>query len=182
LLRESVTVSVSAHDRWAMGYARHHLGLLALTQGEVAEAHFLQHEAAEIFAALGERHAHGLALASLGDAALALGDEAAARRAFADALRLAVEAQILPVGGHALLGFARLYLHDDRLMDACTLLVVVGQHPAVDHAVRARAEELRAEIVAKLPLSVRSPAEDSARADALGQLMAQIYASTHEQH
>jgi predicted ATPase/transcriptional regulator with XRE-family HTH domain/Tfp pilus assembly protein PilF len=182
LLRESVAVSVSAHDRWAMGYALHHLGLLALTQGEVAEAHFLQHEAAEIFAALGERHAHGLALASLGDAALALGDEAAARRAFADALRLAVEAQILPVGGHALLAVARLYLHDDRLMDACTLLVVVGQHPAVDHAVRSRAEELRAEIVAKLPVSVRSAAEDSARADALGQLMAQVYASTHEQH
>jgi predicted ATPase/transcriptional regulator with XRE-family HTH domain len=181
LLRESVTVSGSAHDRWGMGYALHHLGLLALAQGEVTEAHFLQHEAAEIFAALGERRAYGLALASLGDAALALGDAAAARRAFADVLRLAVEAYILPVGAHALLGVARLYLRDDRLIDAYTLLVVIGQHPVVDHAVRARAEELRAEIVAQLPVSVRSAAEDRARTDSLERLMAQVHDSTQEQ-
>jgi predicted ATPase/DNA-binding XRE family transcriptional regulator len=175
LLRESVTVSASAHDRWGMGNALHHLGLLALAQGEVTEAHFLQHEAAEIFAALGEPHAYGLALASLGDAALALGDAAAARRAFADALRLAVEAQILPVGGHALLGVARLYLRDERLMDAYTLLVVICQHPAVEHAVRARAEELRAGLAAQLPLPSRSAAENRARTDSLERLMAQVH-------
>jgi hypothetical protein len=164
-----------------MGYALHHLGLLALAQGEGAEAHFLQHEAAEIFAALGERHAYGLALASLGDAALAQGDAEAARRVFADALRLAVEAHIPPVGAHALLGVARLYLRDDRLMDAYTLLVVISQHPAVEHAVRARAEELRAEIAAQLPASSRSAAEDRARTDSVEYLMTQIHVSTPEQ-
>jgi hypothetical protein len=44
LLHESVSVSASVRDRWGMGYALHHLGLLALAQGDASEAHYLARE------------------------------------------------------------------------------------------------------------------------------------------
>ena len=76
---------------------------------------------ADIFAALGERRAQRLALASLGDAALALHDAAAAGQAFIEALRIAAEAQILPLGLHALLGVAALHVRNHHPADAYVL-------------------------------------------------------------
>jgi predicted ATPase/transcriptional regulator with XRE-family HTH domain len=174
LLEESVAVSARAHDRWGMGCALHHLGMLALAQGEATEAQYLTREAADLFAALSDQRAYGLALASLGDTALALDDAAAARQAFTDALRLAVEDDILPVRWHALLGVATLHARDHRLVDAYALVLVIGQHPALDHAVRTRTEQLRAEIATILPAPARRAATDQARRFSLEQLMIQV--------
>jgi hypothetical protein len=181
LLQESVTVSRSARDQWGMGNALHHLGLLALAQGDAAEAQELQREAADLFAQVGEQRAHGLALARLGEAALALDDAIVAGEAFHQALLIAAQARIPPLGLQALLGMAGLYERDHRLIDAYTLLAVVSRQSASDYPTRAAAETRRADLAARLSAPDRQIAEEQARSCSVEQLFSRAISAASSQ-
>jgi predicted ATPase/DNA-binding NarL/FixJ family response regulator/DNA-binding XRE family transcriptional regulator len=149
-LQECLRISSANRDRWSVGFALLHLGLVALAEREIAEARYLCAESIEVFRDLGDRWSLGLSLIAAGQVAAADDDPRAARRAFLEAAQLARETGLIPIGMDAAFGIANLLAWAGRPEAALELLDYVDTNEATDARTRASASALRASLAPRL--------------------------------
>jgi thioredoxin-like negative regulator of GroEL len=87
-----------------------------------------------------------VALIHLGNVACALGDYAAAREKFQEALRLSAPRSDEPIMLRALVGLARLYAETGQTDRAAQLLAQIMPHPVLEKEYRDRAEQMMAQL------------------------------------
>jgi predicted ATPase/DNA-binding SARP family transcriptional activator len=151
LCQDSLTLSSRTGDRRAQAFARHNLGVIA--------AHLERYEdaAREHRASLALRRADGdqwgisVSLIQLGGLARQTGARDEAEGCLLIALRIAMEARVLPVALEALIELAALAADEGRPDRARAILAPVIAHPALNHSGRDHAERLFAEVDRQIP-------------------------------
>jgi tetratricopeptide (TPR) repeat protein len=153
MLRESLEISLTVGDRWAIATALNHLGSVTLLQGEEIqhmETQNLLREGVVMFRELGERWSMARALNNLGILACLREDYPEARRAFFEAFTTAMETQTLPIALDALVGLTVVQAREGVAEPALEWVTHILQHPASTQEAKDRAEQLRAELEARL--------------------------------
>jgi predicted ATPase/transcriptional regulator with XRE-family HTH domain len=140
-------LAAALNNPWASGSAALQLGLIGLAQGDPTAARDLVAESVAIFAALGEPWSHIRALIANGWVAGALDQRDEARRCFEQALARARALQLAPLVCSAQFGLAHL-IQDEAPAAALAFLEQVVDHPAAEHAIRARARALHRALLA----------------------------------
>ena len=95
-----------------------------------------------LYREIGDRGGLAAALTGLGQVALGQADQALARQRFAEALRLATEARLVPYTLATLVGVAQLLMESGQPRRGVQLLAATLQHPASDRETRERAQHL----------------------------------------
>lgn len=150
-LLESLLLRKKNGNRWGMVYALSNLGLVSESMHDFQEAQRYHKESAAIAAEIGDRWQLTLNLNNLGFTLLALEEMEEARQCFTDALRGAVELQLMDAILEALTGFASLMAGTDD-EGALELVTCVLQHETMlTHKPKERAEKLLDELRARLP-------------------------------
>ncbi len=157
-LEEGLMLCTQAGDRWGMGTAYRHLGLLALAQGRLLEAEALIHKSLDLFDGFISGWDVAQSLVYLGQTVAAAGDTSRARLIYVKTIRVAMEAQAIPLVHDALVGLADLQAGTGEPEQALSLALCVLSHPASLHEARARAENLR---IAQEALLSRQRAESA---------------------
>ena len=148
--QESLALCLQVGDRWGIGTANRMLGLAALAQGNIPEAQALIRRSLDIFSEFVTGWDVVQSLVCLAEVALAAGDVPEARRVYLDALRMAVEAQAMPLALDALLGLAYLQAQAGEAEQSLEMLLCVSHHTASTAEAKDRAEHLRAELEGQL--------------------------------
>lgn len=157
-LEESLALTTQMGDRWGMGTAYRNLAAVVLAQGEVAEARSLLHKSLEFFRELDLRWDIARSLVLLGDAAAATNALDAARKQYAEAIRLAEASQLRPITLDAMLSLARLNARAGDIARAAELARTVGDHPASTGEAKEASARLRAELQAGGASDIRTEA------------------------
>jgi predicted ATPase/transcriptional regulator with XRE-family HTH domain len=144
--QESLALCLQVGDRWGIGTAYRMLGLAALAQGNIPEAQALIRRSLDILSEFVTGWDVVQSLVYLAEAALAAGDVPEARRIFLDALRMAVEAQAMPLALDALLGLAYLQAQAGEAEQSLEMLICVSHHTASTQEAKDRAEHLRVQL------------------------------------
>jgi len=100
---------------------------------------------------LGFRRGIAISLNHLGDVALALGDIAAAKQHFYEALQTAIDLRATPLALDSLVGWAACLARAGETGRAVELLQVTLSHAASGQEARDRARQLLAELKSPLP-------------------------------
>jgi CO dehydrogenase nickel-insertion accessory protein CooC1 len=108
-------------------------------------------ESIALFKEIGEQGSLAQTLTHMGSAVLKAGDKVAARKCFLDALSIAREMQTLPVLLDALMGEAEIQALDGATESAVEILMAVIQNPSSSLATKTRAEELRSDLISRIP-------------------------------
>jgi predicted ATPase/transcriptional regulator with XRE-family HTH domain len=107
-MHESIALCEEAKNRWGMGTAYRYLGVATMAEGRFKEAQDHLRKSLEVF---GE-HIVGWDIARtlsyLGEATMLAGNLSEAREIYMNALRLSVDAKIIPIALDSLLGLARI--------------------------------------------------------------------------
>jgi tetratricopeptide (TPR) repeat protein len=144
-------------DRWGMGTAYRHLGLLALAQGRFVDAQSLIRKSLDLFAGFIAGWDVVRSLVYLGETMAAAGDPSAARRIFLDALRQAVEVRTYSLALEALIELAYLEARAGDAGQALEMSKCVLLHSASTREAKDRAEQLCAQLESQLtPQQVES--------------------------
>jgi len=149
-LEESVELSISVGDRWALGFAYRGLGIIAQAQGEHAKAVGMFRKGLDTFTEIGARQDVARALADMSRSVFALGNDTEAERGWRESLRTAMETRGIFIALEALVGLASLHAKHSDMEHALELLMIVLNHPVITHETRKRAAQLRVQLETKL--------------------------------
>jgi predicted ATPase/transcriptional regulator with XRE-family HTH domain len=150
-LSEALELSRGLEDRYSIATALDGLGLVKTAQGQYDDARSLLQESIALFKEIGEQGSLAQTLTHMGSAVLKAGDKVAARKCFLDALSIAREMQTLPVLLDALMGEAEIQALDGATESAVEILMAVIQNPSSSLATKTRAEELRSDLISRIP-------------------------------
>jgi len=149
-LEESIELSISVGDRWALGFAYRGLGIIAQVQGEHAKAVGMFRKGLDTFTEIGVRQDVARALADMSRSVLALGNDAEAERGWRESLRIAMETGGIFIALEALVGLASLQAKHGDIEHALELVLIVLDHPVITHETRKRATQLRDQLEGQL--------------------------------
>jgi predicted ATPase/DNA-binding XRE family transcriptional regulator len=150
-LSEALELSRELEDRYSIATALDGLGLVKTAQGQYDDAQSLLQESIALFKEIGEQGSLAQALTHMGSAMLKVGDHVAARSYFLDALSIAREMQTLPVLLEALVGEAEIQTLDGAVESALEIVLAVSRNSSSALATKTRAEELRADLISRIP-------------------------------
>jgi predicted ATPase/DNA-binding CsgD family transcriptional regulator len=151
-------------DPQGMAVALAEQGGAALLAGAPAEAARRYERSLAIYRYLGDQGGHAAALDGLGRAHLALGARASARAALAQALRITVVINFIPLQLRVLVSIAELLIAAGDRVQGFALVQLVARHPAADSVATRRAQALLLSAGATLtPLALDGGAEDLER-------------------
>ncbi len=139
--QESLSIRKALADRRGQALCYRYLGETAQAKGEIEEAQKNLEESLAIFRSIGSQDETSATLSSLGDLAIAQNDAEKAQRYFVQSLENARAVEAAPRMLPAILGLARLFVHDDP-KEAARIAMVVRNHPAVDKQSSRRADDL----------------------------------------
>lgn len=142
-LEESVTLAEGLNDRWGLGTAYRHLGLVELSAGRIAVAR--EHLNRSLALYQGYVTGYDLIYTNLylGECAAAERDDAEAERIYLESIRAASATQVDALAQEAAAGLAALRLRQGRADEARRLADAVLAHPATTCEVAARAADVR---------------------------------------
>ena len=150
VLEESLEITRRLNDRWGIGNTLNYLGLLAFARGEYERAEYLLRESVALFDEDGDQILHASTLTDLGHILIERDAEREARRAFQQALQIAVRIQTIPIALSALVGIVTLYARQGMIERAFTLAAHSLGHPASSQQTKDRAEHLCQELEKQL--------------------------------
>lgn len=174
-MQESIALSEQTKNRWGKGTAYRYLGLTAMAEGQydAAQSHFQR--SLEIFGEYVEGWDIAQSLTYLGDATLMLGDLAQAEEIYLKALRLAKEAQSLPLMLEALAGLALFAVRSGKYEQAWKFSHIVLSHQSTTQNVKDRAIQIRGEAEDKMSseqiLTLTAKASDLSMEDVANSLI-----------
>ncbi len=148
--QESLTYFAESGTLHMAAWVRIHQSRIALARGDAQEAASLADLALSVIDPEAEPWGQSVAYYCLGEAALALGDRAAARDHLRSAVEIAARCQSVMLLTRFLIGVARLWAQAGRAEEAIELLACVQDHPATWHEARERAAELAGTIAEDL--------------------------------
>jgi predicted ATPase len=157
LSRESLAIGRAVGDHWTIAIALNHLGLVAFTHGEAMFAQALFQQSRTLFSETGDRWSVAQTSKHLGLVAFTLGDYAQAQQNYAQALRISMEVDTIPVALDALLGMATVLAADGEPEQALEIVAQVLTHPATGKPVHQRAMRLRDEVTQSHPRIIPPP-------------------------
>ena len=136
-LQESLELCQSSNNRWGMGTAYRHLGLVAKAQGNLAEAEAFFHKSLETFGDYIIGWDISQTLIFLGETVALMGDHPKARDLLLTALRLARDIHSAQLMLEAIAGLASLEIRLDpeRIIG---WLLLIKDHPAAKQDVKDR--------------------------------------------
>jgi len=141
-MRESISRCKQTKNRWGLGIAYRYLGTLEMAEGQYTEAEACFQKCLEIFSEYPEGWDLAMTLTYLGEAKMMLGNFDEAQKNYRDALRLALQANAIPVALDALLGVAQLYGNTGKTEYAFELSYCALNHPLRTQETRERANQL----------------------------------------
>ena len=150
-LSDSLELSRGLEDRYSIATALDGLGQVKTAQGQYDEAQSSLQESIALFKEIGEHGSLAQTLTHMGFALLRAGDKVAARTYFWDALSIAREMQTLPVLLEALVGEAEIQILEGVIESALEIVMTVGQNSSSSLATKTRAEQLRSDLISRLP-------------------------------
>ena len=149
ILRESLTLTQEIGYRHGIGNALDGLGLVVqISNPQDARALFAS--SCAMYREIGDLQSLSRALTHQGYNSLALNDWDDAQNAFVQVMRLTRDGGYLPFSLDALVGLATIWAKNSNDERALELVSHVLQHSAATHDAKSRAEQLRAEIEARL--------------------------------
>jgi tetratricopeptide (TPR) repeat protein len=157
LSRQALELTRATGDRFMIALS---LGNLAQMATDPSEARRLYEESIALYREFGDQWSLTRALITYGYACAAWGDEAQAGQHFLEALNIALTAQLQVAVLDALIAIAGWKASQEIDGASLTIVTHVLQHPAATHDARARAERLRAVLVAQLTPEQVGAAED----------------------
>jgi len=163
-------------DRRGMATALLGLGRVALREGRHADARGLFERSLAILRHVGAQVDTGMALDGLAAVDGAAGDYDEARRCLCEALELALASASEPLLLTVLTSAARLLLSTEKAMWGAEALVLVQQHPAVDHEMSERAAKLRQQYERELAPEIMASAVRRRQRGTLRQFTPQLQA------
>jgi tetratricopeptide (TPR) repeat protein len=191
--RQSYEESLALFKRvgvlWAVGRLHSHLGDVALAAGDYEEAREHHRGALAAYQDVGvywveEAVAWGgcwgvaVSLQTLGDIALAMGDDREARQRYRRALEMAIDDPHLELRLHVMLGSARWLAREGKVERAVELAALARHHPASVEETKEKAGALLDELRTGLPPDAYAAAEERGRTldleDALADLSAEL--------
>jgi predicted ATPase/transcriptional regulator with XRE-family HTH domain len=149
-VEESIALSTSIGDRWALGFGYRGLGLIAQARGEHRQAVDMLRKSQGLFNDLGARQDVARVLAEMSRSIFVLGNDAEAGRIWRESLRMGIETRGTFIALEALVGIASLRAKRGELEPALVLLLIVLRHPASTQETRLRAAQLRSALEAQL--------------------------------
>lgn len=171
---ESISLGISVGDRYALGFAYRGLGLIAQTQGEHSQAVETFRKSLETLTELGARQDAARVLAEMSRSVIALGNDAEAEGMLHESLSLANETQGTFIELDALVGIASLQAKQGNAEHALKVLLIVLNHSASLPETRNRAEQLHAELEAKLTRQQVEAVQTRAQSATLEAIVAQM--------
>jgi predicted ATPase/transcriptional regulator with XRE-family HTH domain len=178
LMHESIALCVHSKNRWGMGTAYRYLGLTHLAQGQIKEAQTHILKSLEIFGEFTVGWDIARSLAYLGDASMMAGDLTKARKNYLDALRLAIDANSIPIALDALLGLGSLETQSGKVDHPLVICYFILNHPSSEGETKNRAEKLRTELVPKIGPEQVKMAQADAREKTLDLIVKEILETT----
>lgn len=142
LLKESLAISRSLHDRWSTGCALQILGTIATKKDETGNAVEYLRSSLKIFNEIGELARVVSSMIELGNALLVHETPQEAKTYYIETIRIAAANQILPAIMEALIGIATVLMQEEAFESAYELAVFALQHPATYPLIKERAERL----------------------------------------
>jgi predicted ATPase/transcriptional regulator with XRE-family HTH domain len=143
-VQESIKLCQQTKNRWGLGTAYRHLGLVEMAQGHPREAQLHLTRSLEKFGDYIVGWDIARSQIYLGAATRMAGDLAGARTILVDALRLSHEINSLPLVLDAVIELACLEVHSNP-RQAISWLISVVDHPALAHEALERAHQLMLE-------------------------------------
>ena len=171
---QSLTLAKDTGNRTEVAYALWGLGKLAEIRGDFEEAQQLAQQSKDFW----QTYRSDL---YLGWAVLGSGDYQAAELYFHGVLKLATEAQRLPLVLEALSGFAHLSARTGEPERAMELLTLILDHPASAQEWKDRAARLQAELTTELPLELVGAAQERGRARGLDAMVAELLSESGQE-
>ena len=150
LLRDSLRLATEINDRNGIGVSLEQLAQVAQSKGDRVEAERLSRKSIAAYREICDDWCLARVLNQTGYFALEWDDPPQAQACFQEALQIGVRANITPLALDALAGIGFLLAKKGSNAWALELVTHVLQHPAATHAIRARAEQLRAELESRL--------------------------------
>jgi predicted ATPase/transcriptional regulator with XRE-family HTH domain/Tfp pilus assembly protein PilF len=150
-LSQALELSRELEDRYSIAAALDGLGLVKTAQGQFDDAQTLLQESMALWKEIGEQGNLAQTLTHMGTALLKAGDNANARSYFLNALSMAREMQTLPVLLDALVGEAEIQALEGAFESALEIVMAVSQNTSSSLATRKRAEQLRSDLLSKVP-------------------------------
>ncbi len=154
----SYTLRAALADRGGMAVALNHLGQVALRQQRYTQAQEFYEQSRVICAEINDRGGWAAALEGLGIAATALREFDAAHRYFYEALKLAVQIQLVSLIFSLFLQIGNLFLRKKQEARGLALLAMTRDHPASTPAIRNQAAQQLAHHQATLPAKLYAAA------------------------
>jgi len=145
-MRESIALSEKTKNRWGMGTAYRYFGLVTLAEGKYLEAQDYFQKSLEIFGEYFEGWDIAQSMIYLGDATLMSGDLNRSEKIYLDALRIAKEAQSLPLMLDALAGLMLFYMRSGKYEQAWDFSYIVLNHPSAVQETRDRAFQIQQDL------------------------------------
>jgi predicted ATPase/DNA-binding SARP family transcriptional activator len=171
---QSLALAKDTGNRTEVAYALWGLGKLAEMRGDYEEAKQLAQQSKDFW----QTYRSDL---YLGWAVLGSGDYQAAEQYFYGVLKLASEAQRLPLVLEALNGFAHLSARTGEPERAVELLALVLSHPASAQECKDRAARLQAELTTELSPELVGAAQERGRARGLDATVAELLSGTGQE-
>jgi tetratricopeptide (TPR) repeat protein len=141
-------------------------GLAGWRLGEISQGKKLCLEGLKVFNQIEDRFGQTLALDHLGQITWATGDYNESKQYFLDALCISTVIGLPPRMLAALVGLAKHLNRESNTLKALDLVTLVAHHPASEHMVKEEAQQVIAELSAKLgPAAVDEALKNSARQD-----------------
>lgn len=141
-LEESIALSKQSGNRWGMGNAYRFMGLVDLAQGDNLQAQANFRKSLDIFSDYIVGWDIAISSTYLAEAILLAGDFGEARKIYLDAIRIAREANAVPILLDALAGFANLQILTGEATQAFVIAEHVLSHPASTREAKEIAERL----------------------------------------
>jgi predicted ATPase/transcriptional regulator with XRE-family HTH domain len=151
-MQESIALCEQTKNRWGMGISYRHLGIVEMAEGQYTEAEACFQKCMEIFSEYSEGWDVAMTFNYLGEAKLMAGNFNEAKKNYRDALRLALQANAIPVALDALLGVAQIYGNTGKSKYAFELSQCALNHPLGTQETRERAEQLLKKLSTKSKL------------------------------
>ncbi|HSM71341.1 MAG TPA: tetratricopeptide repeat protein [Anaerolineales bacterium] len=145
-MQESITLCEQTKNRWGMGTAYRYLGLAMMANGQFDEAHVCFQKSLDIFGEYFEGWDIAQTMIYLGDATLISNDLDQSEKIYLEALRIAEEAQSLPLMFDTLGGIAEIHHRRGNFNSALELTQFILKHPSCTQDTRDRAYKILSEI------------------------------------
>ena len=149
-MRESIALCEQTRNRWGMGTAYRYLGLATLTEGQYIEARGYFQKSLEIFGEYFEGWDIAQTMIYLAEATMLSGDLDAANKIYLEALRVARDAQSLPLMLEGLGGIAEIHQRTGNFNRAIGLSHFILNHPACTQDSKDRARQIEQEAITHL--------------------------------